>query len=132
MIFSGKRNDDWGFFLDETDLDPSTVYILTDSQHMALFDGQSAGKVILWHDNGEPYLADPPPPSDEDLVAMALAERDRLFSETVDRLCNACRWEDMDEDLKEAWRQFRRELKDIDEQPGFPRDIVWPQAPERA
>jgi hypothetical protein len=133
MIFSGKKNGNWGFYLEADGLDPESVCMLEDSDHIALIgEANSSGKVLRWHDNGEPYLSDPPPPSDEELVATALAERDRLFGETVDRLCNACRWEDMGEELKEAWRQFRRALKDINEQPGFPRDIVWPQAPERA
>ena len=30
---------------------------------------------------------------------------------------------------KEAWAVYRQALRDITEQPGFPTDVVWPEAP---
>lgn len=31
---------------------------------------------------------------------------------------------------KEAWAQYRADLRDITNQPGFPTDIIWPQEPK--
>ncbi|GHV91992.1 hypothetical protein AGMMS50268_24950 [Spirochaetia bacterium] len=66
----------------------------------------------------------------EELITAARARQDRLFADTVDRKCNAARWQDMDEATKAAWIDYRRALSDIDEQPGYPEAINWPVPPE--
>lgn len=32
---------------------------------------------------------------------------------------------------RDAWREYRQQLRDVPEQPGFPWDIIWPSAPAR-
>lgn len=33
------------------------------------------------------------------------------------------------ETVREQWRQYRQELRDIPTQPGFPNNVVWPTKP---
>jgi hypothetical protein len=66
----------------------------------------------------------------EALVEAAKTKQNELFANTVDRVCNAAHWEDMDEPRKEAWREYRRLLSDISKQPGYPESIDWPISPE--
>lgn len=56
------------------------------------------------------------------------AERDRRLA--------ACDWtqaadaiDDMPVQQRIAWRQYRRALRDVPAQPGFPASVVWPIAP---
>ena len=50
---------------------PADVVGITDEQHAALIDGQSAGKVIDWDSGDVPVLADPPAP---DMATIRRAE----------------------------------------------------------
>lgn len=65
-------------------------------------------------------------PTDEDMSAAARNERD-------DRL-SACDWvviraHEMGQQVDEPWRIYREALRDVPEQPGFPREIEWPAMP---
>jgi hypothetical protein len=62
--------------------------------------------------------------------AAVLHQRDAVFAATVDRLCNAARWADLSGEEQAAWIQYRRDLRDITEQAGYPYDVVWPPIPE--
>lgn len=31
--------------------------------------------------------------------------------------------------VREQWREYRRALRDVPQQPGFPLNVVWPEAP---
>jgi len=70
-MFTGKKNDVWGFYLSAEGIDPCVE--LTNEQHKALFDGQAVGKIIKWRDDGTPYLDDPPPPTMEETQARYTA-----------------------------------------------------------
>jgi hypothetical protein len=59
-----------------------------------------------------------------------LRQRDNIFAETVDRLCNAARWADLSGEEQAAWIQYRRDLRDITEQEGYPFTVAWPRMPE--
>ncbi|MEI2603662.1 tail fiber assembly protein [Erwinia aphidicola] len=50
---------------------PDDLVEISDEAYNALFDGQSDGKVITPGDDGRPVLTDPPPPTNEQLVAQA-------------------------------------------------------------
>lgn len=39
---------------------------------------------------------------------------------------------DMPETIRQAWGRYRQALRDLPQQPGFPQQIHWPQAPEGA
>ena len=76
--------DTGGFYTTEihgSNIPPDAVEI-TNADHAALLNGQSSGKVISADENGIPYLADPPPPTAEQLRAKAKLER----SEAVERI----------------------------------------------
>ena len=49
---------------------PADVVEITAEEHAALLDGQSAGLVIAWGDDGAPFLQQPPPPTTEQLITQ--------------------------------------------------------------
>lgn len=49
---------------------PADAVEITTEQHAALIDGQSQGRRIVADQNGFPVLADPPPPTEAELVAQ--------------------------------------------------------------
>jgi len=57
-------------------------------------------------------------------VAAALAERERLLNEEIDCI-NPIRYEDMDNEEKKAWKDYRKHLLDITKQTGYPFEIDW-------
>lgn len=88
-------------------------------------------------DRGTPYPAvtaveagtyvPPPGPSDETLAAEALSRREQLlrdtdWTQTLDAPIDAA--------SREAVRLYRQALRDLPEQAGFPREILWPELPE--
>lgn len=124
---------DWSVQPDMIEIDnpdcliPSDAIEITDEEHAALLDGQSAGKLIVAGADGRPELADPPAPSVDDLAATARSQRDYLLS--------ACDWvvikaQETGAAVPEAWAAYRQALLDITEQTGFPENIAWPAAPQ--
>jgi len=61
---------------------PADAVEISPEDHQELLAGQSEGKVITWGRDGFPLLADPLPPSVEDLAAMERIWRDQRLSET--------------------------------------------------
>lgn len=62
------------------------------------------------------------------IAAQARAQRDKLLLETD--------WTQtldvpIDADTREAYRAYRQALRDIPEQEGFPRAIIWPELPAK-
>jgi hypothetical protein len=50
-------------------------------------------------------------------------ERNKLLAETD--------WMALsDITMSDSWRTYRQELRDITEQPTFPDEVIWPQAPQ--
>lgn len=69
-----------------------------------------------------------PTPTDAARAHDLLAERNRRLS--------ACDWtqvadvvDDMAPQLRAAWRQYRKALRDITDQPTFPASVTWPGTP---
>lgn len=73
-----------------------------------------------------------PDPSRGDIVAQLSKDmrykRDSLLKETVDTL-NGARWSLMTITQQAAWTAYRQELLDVPAQEGFPKTIIWPDAP---
>lgn len=70
-------------------------------------------------------VADYVAPSDDLLAAAARAKRDELLRESE--------WtqaRDQPMALSEEWTPYRQALRDISDQPGFPRSIDWPIPPQ--
>jgi hypothetical protein len=66
---------------------------------------------------------------DAALAGSIRAERDQRLAE--------CDWTmladaPLSEDEREAWGAYRQELRDVPQQPGFPRVVEWPMEPDMA
>jgi hypothetical protein len=88
----------------------------------ALFDTAALFEEMKPH--AAPYIP-PPPPTDEELAEAARAQRDALLA--------ASDWTqlpDVPEATREVWAIYRQALRDVPQQEGFPREIVWPVKPE--
>lgn len=142
-IFAGTLDgENYGFYLPDAVLDEKgnvrllDFVILTNKEHMELMDGQGTGKVITFHKGAKPTLEDPPPPSDVDLAKEARQKRDARI--------NAIQWrierynqqktlgiktDDTDDWYKSALG-YVQYLRDIPKQQGFPKEIVWQDAPK--
>lgn len=64
-----------GFYTREIHGDniPADAVEITSEQHSELIEGQSQGKLIQADANGRPVLADPPPPTTEQIIAQYTA-----------------------------------------------------------
>ena len=61
----------------------------------------------------------------------AREERNRILSTEVDPIVsNTLRWNDMAEDKRTEWTEYRTDLLNLPDQAGFPNDITWPTKPE--
>jgi hypothetical protein len=83
-----------------------------------------------WDVENNTWIVPPEPePSEEYLEQQARMKRNILLDHNVDRL-NGPRWEELTESEKESWRQYRQDLLNVPQQPGFPYNINWPIKPE--
>lgn len=95
------------------------------------------------HYRNEEFLTQPPKPSlahdwDEANFVWVLNEARKLEIAAVgvrakrDALLAQSDWTQLPDVPiadNEAWAVYRQALRDITEQPGFPTDVVWPEAP---
>ena len=59
------------------------------------------------------------------------AERDFRLETEVDPIAgNALRWNDLTDEQRAAWTQYRMDLLNLTQQSGFPSAISWPNKPE--
>lgn len=81
MFYSKKTG---GFYAREIHGDnmPADVVEITAEQHAELIDGQSTGKRIIADESGRPVLADPLPPTAEQLQQQVNAEARAYLSST--------------------------------------------------
>ena len=109
---------------------------LSDAEHMKIIDGQGNGKVIKWRDDATPYLAEPDPPTPEELAVQARAERDAKIQAINWRLERYERQKAISivtndtDDWYKAALQYLQDLRDVPEQKDFPQKIQWPQEPK--
>jgi hypothetical protein len=61
---------------------PADAVEITADEHAALINGQSSGKRIVANDSGKPYLADPAPLSDAELLAQRQSEARQYLNST--------------------------------------------------
>lgn len=105
---------------------PADAIEISDDEHAELLAGLSVGRVVVVGPDGRPTLADVPEPPVEVLDIQARAQRAELLS--------ASDWTQLpDVALTEeevgAWRVYRRALRDLPQQPGWPSTIAWPEPP---
>jgi hypothetical protein len=103
-----------GYNVVPREIDPSNAYTLEDVRNYLL-------------DNPD-MLLDSAQIETDRLTREARARRDTLLKEVVDAV-NPMRWESMTDGQKQAWREYRQALLDVPQQEGFPKTIVWPEAP---
>ncbi|WLW59810.1 tail fiber assembly protein [Achromobacter sp. PD1] len=129
-----------GFYTREIhgDAIPEDAAEISDELYASLMGGQSQGKMIVAGEDGHPILADPPPPTAEQLATAALIKRDRLLRDAATRIAPLQDAVDLgvateEEDAKLlAWKRYRVALNRIEQQPGYPSDFVWPERPDQA
>ena len=92
-----------------------TLYHATENGHIPFTEEEEAQALI----EQQEYLA-------KESIRKASAireERNKLLAETD--------WMALsDVTITDAWRTYRQELRDITEQPTFPDEVIWPQAPQ--
>lgn len=73
-----------GFYDDEIHGEniPSDAVEISQEDHSALLEGQTSGKVIVANNDGFPELADPKPPTDDELINRCKAEAKRRLAES--------------------------------------------------
>lgn len=79
-------------------------------------------------DQGDYYEAVPvPEPTNEELAIIVRSTRDAKLSATDYLLTSD--YPISEENLEEV-KVYRQALRDITEQPGFPKDVIWPDVPK--
>lgn len=112
---------------------PDDLVEITDDLYDALFAGQSDGKVITPGDDGRPVLTDPPPPTNEQLVAQANSRIKSLMAQATTAIAPLQDAEDLgiqtdsEAAMLKAWKTYRVLLSRI-----TPDDEMtdWPEMPE--
>lgn len=112
---------------------PDEAKEITEETYNALFAGQEIGKVITADKDGNPVLADPPPLTQEQQVAIADAKKTRLMAGAtvaINPLQDAVDLEeatDSEKSMLTAWKKYRVLLNRIDTAKAP--DITWPATP---
>lgn len=137
-IFAGTMDgENYGFYLPDAVLDEEgnvrllDFVILTNKKHMELMNGQGLGKVITFHKGAKPTLQDPPP-----RPMMTLPKkRGKSINEIQWRIERynqqktlGIKTDDTDDWYKSALG-YVQYLRDVPKQQGFPKEIVWQDAP---
>lgn len=113
---------------------PTDAAAISERWYQYLLNGQSLGRIVTVNEYGQPVLADPPPPTKEQLISEAKAHKATLItaaSETIAILKDAV---DLGKATKEeeasllAWREYRVLLMRVDT--SLAPDIEWPVAPD--
>lgn len=111
---------------------PVDAVQISDALYEYLMDGQTKGKVII-SDNGCPVLAEPPAPTQEEIIEQAGRRKIELMKEAGEKIAplqdalDLALATDVEKLLLIAWRKYRVEVNRID--PATAPDIVWPEQP---
>jgi len=66
----------------------------------------------------------------KNLATQVRSERDYLLKTIVDPVVtNPLRWQELSEDKKQKYIDYRKHLLDITKQSNFPNSVVWPDKP---
>ena len=107
-----------------------------DEETFAEFQKPPAGKMVVAGDDGYPTYADIPPPTHEQLVAIADAEKQSLIDEANEHI-NSKQWpgkaamgrlKDDEKTQYNAWLDYLDALEPIDT--SIAPDITWPVPPK--
>lgn len=78
---------------------------------------------VGWRHDGAAFSA-PPPPVVSD-AEVRLERNGRLAASDWTQMNDA----PLSQAARAAWSQYRQALRDLPRQPGFPAQLVWPEAP---
>lgn len=127
-----------GFYLKGTndpDSLPDDAIEISDERYRELWEGLSAGKVLVVDGVGAPVLVDPAPPTAAELSAVAKATRDSLLGIAAIRIAPLQDATDLGEATAAeassltAWKRYRVLLNRIEQQAGYPQAVEWPESP---
>ncbi|MGS1010137.1 tail fiber assembly protein [Achromobacter anxifer] len=126
-----------GFYPGDSHYDvlPDDKVAIADEQYRNLINGQAEGKFIVPGESGMPQLVDALPESDEQARLRVLAERNARLVEAAIRIAPLQDAVDVegsasgDELLLNSWKRYRIALNRIEQLPGFPHGLVWPERP---
>jgi len=65
------------------------------------------------------------PKSDQILASNARQKRNEILSKT-----DYTQLQDIDQTIKTAYAKYRQDIRNIPQQKGFPRNIIWPDEPK--
>ncbi len=112
---------------------PDDAVEITDELRTLLICGQSdEGKIIVKGPDGLPVLADPPPPTPEELKARNMITQANLLADASSKMASVLvslqLGDATDEETltAKAWQAYYRALKDVDLTVSSP---VWPDLP---
>lgn len=105
----------------------SGSWVQVDDVRGLWYDQQTGDAVEITdiHADVSQLSRDKPPPTDAQMAILERAKRDRLLAE-ADYLVNEA--EDNGQPTQ-LLRTYRKALRDVPQQQGFPRSIVWPTKP---
>jgi len=61
---------------------------------------------------------------------IRLIRNTRLIQEVDPIASNTLRWQELSQQQRNSWAEYRQLLLDVPQQSGFPFDVVWPNPPE--
>lgn len=82
MLAGTMNGKDWGFYFDDKKKELEKYVELSGKEHDELMDGQSHGKVIVFHEDGKPTLEEPPEPTDAQKAQWRIGELKAYLSRT--------------------------------------------------
>lgn len=110
--------------------------VRNDGQGWRAVNGPEDVGVDEWFSIDTPPDPVPLPPTPNEIIALSMAERDRLLALAAIRIAPLQDAIDLDEATPDdvarlkLWKQYRVAVSRIDQQAGYPADIDWPQSPD--
>lgn len=125
-------NSKKGFFTKEIHGDdrPADCVELTHAEWQDYLEKQTQGfEIAPSQGQGKPILVDRRPSPTDVEAEKVRAKRSGLLYNYVDSV-NQVRWNLLTADQQDYLTQYRQDLLDVPQQPGFPFDVIWPTEPD--
>ena len=125
-------NSKRGFFTKEIHGEnfPGDCVELTQEEYQNYLDKQSTGfEIVPSQGTGKPTLVDRRPSPTEVEGMKVRMKRIQLLGKYVDAV-NQVRWNLLTPEQQAYLTQYRQQLLDITDTPGFPYDVIWPEEPD--
>lgn len=125
-------NENKGFYVKEIHGDnrPGDCVELTYTEYKNYLDKQQSGfEIVPSQGTGKPTLVDRRPSPTEVEGMNVRMKRGQLLAKYVDAV-NQVRWNLLTTEQQAYLTQYRQQLLDVTDQPGFPFDVIWPTEPD--